>query len=154
TIAANTANSQLTNATGGGLYSIDAGVTVLNNTIVAGNSKVGGNPIIPVGIPNDIDAVLDAASSNNLVGDAGSSGGLVNGPNGNIVGVDVRTVLAPLADTGGPTLTFALLPGSPAIHAGNTSKVPDGVTTDQRGLPFARITNGHADIGAEQSGQT
>jgi hypothetical protein len=40
-------------------------------------------------------------------------------------------LLGPLADNGGPTLTHALLPGSPAINAAPTC----AVTTDQRGLP-------------------
>ena len=40
--------------------------------------------------------------------------------------------LGPLADNGGPTLTMALLPGSPAIDAGDTSLAP---ATDQRGFP-------------------
>jgi hypothetical protein len=51
--------------------------------------------------------------------------------------------LGPLADNGGPTLTMAQLPGSPAIDAGNTSLAP---TTDQRGVP--RPFSLAADIGA------
>jgi hypothetical protein len=51
--------------------------------------------------------------------------------------------LGPLADNGGPTLTVALLPGSPAIDAGNTSLAP---ATDQRGVP--RPFSLAADIGA------
>jgi hypothetical protein len=48
---------------------------------------------------------------------------------------------------------MALLPGSPAIDAGNNSLIPAGITTDQRG--FARIVNGTVDIGAfESSGFT
>ena len=48
---------------------------------------------------------------------------------------------------------MALLPGSPAIDAGNNALIPAGVTTDQRGL--SRIVNGVVDIGAfESSGFT
>src|SRR5262249_40378690 len=62
-------------------------------------------------------------------------------------------LLAPLGNYGGPTLTMALLPGSPAIDAGNNGLIPAGVTTDQRGL--ARVVNGTVDIGAfESSGFT
>jgi hypothetical protein len=55
--------------------------------------------------------------------------------------------LDPLADNGGPTLTMALLPGSPAIDAGNTSLAP---ATDQRG--FSRPAGLAADIGAFEYG--
>ena len=52
-------------------------------------------------------------------------------------------MLGPLQDNGGPTMTMALLPGSPAIDAG----VPvAGITTDQRGI--SRSISGLPDIGA------
>jgi hypothetical protein len=51
--------------------------------------------------------------------------------------------LAPLADNGGSTPTMALLPGSPAIDAGDDSACPP---TDQRGVP--RPIGAHCDIGA------
>ncbi|MBE0542629.1 MAG: hypothetical protein IH623_14815, partial [Verrucomicrobia bacterium] len=51
--------------------------------------------------------------------------------------------LGPLANNCGPTLTMALLPGSPAIDAGNTAAAPP---TDQRGVP--RPYGQAADIGA------
>jgi hypothetical protein len=51
--------------------------------------------------------------------------------------------LGPLANNGGPILTMALRPGSPAIDAGDTSLAPD---TDQRGFP--RPAGLAADIGA------
>ncbi len=44
---------------------------------------------------------------------------------------------------------MALLPGSPAIDAGNNALILAGVTTDQRGL--GRIANGRVDIGAFES---
>jgi hypothetical protein len=55
--------------------------------------------------------------------------------------------LAPLGDNGGPTLTMALLPGSPAIDFGDTSAAP---FTDQRGFP--RPAGLAADIGAFEFG--
>ena len=58
--------------------------------------------------------------------------------------INTDPLLGPLADNGGPTLTQALLPGSPAIDAG----VPvAGLTTDQRGL--GRV--GAVDIGSFES---
>ncbi len=55
--------------------------------------------------------------------------------------------LALLANNGGPTPTIALLPGSPAIDAGDTTAAPP---TDQRG--FLRPIGPAADIGAFEYG--
>ena len=57
--------------------------------------------------------------------------------------VDINPLLGPLATNGGPTLTQALLPGSPAIEAGAATA---GITTDQRGLPRPEVAA--PDIGA------
>ncbi len=68
---------------------------------------------------------------------------------GNITGVDPQ--LGPLANNGGPTRTHALLPGSPAINAGDPAAVAgmNGVPEfDQRGSGFARVVDGRLDIGA------
>ena len=66
--------------------------------------------------------------------------------------------MGPLADNGGfelpdgsHILTHALLPGSPAINAGDLNAVAGvgGVPEfDQRGEPFGRIVGGRIDIGA------
>ena len=70
---------------------------------------------------------------------------------------DARAVadlrLGPLADNGGPTMTHALLPGSPAIDAALDADCP---ADDQRG--FARPVDGDADgvrrcdVGAFEAG--
>jgi hypothetical protein len=52
-------------------------------------------------------------------------------------------MLAAPANTGGPTLTLALLPGSPALDAGTDVGAP---TVDQRGSP--RPSGAGVDIGA------
>ena len=56
--------------------------------------------------------------------------------------------LGPLQNNGGPTQTQALLPGSPAINAGNPAGCRDALgallLADQRGFP--RL--GRCDIGA------
>jgi hypothetical protein len=54
-------------------------------------------------------------------------------------------MLGPLEDNGGPTPTMALLPGSPAVAAGDTSHAPG---FDQRGPGFPRMVEGQIDIGA------
>jgi hypothetical protein len=115
---------------GGGIY--NAGTLNLRNTVLAGNTAYLGR---------DLDGSL-ATSGYNLIGSTEGGSGydetdLLN----------VNPMLGPLRDNGGPTFTHALLPGSPAIDAGdpNFSGLPD---FDQRGDGFPRIVNGIVDIGA------
>lgn len=88
--------------------------------------------------------------------DVRSDDGLVSGSNNLIMAAETGTTppmdtltgcprLAPLLDNGGPTLTLALLPGSPAIDAGYD---PFALGTDQRGTGFDRVVGANADIGA------
>jgi len=137
----------------GGLYQ-DNGSLTLRNTIVAGNFH-GASPSTT---PDDISGAVEAASSFNLIG-TGGSGGLTNGVNSNLVGV-ANPGLGTLAGNGGSTRTHALLPGSPAIDAGDNcvtqsthcgdADVPV-LTTDQRGTGFNRLVSTNVDIGAFES---
>ncbi|MGC5328770.1 beta strand repeat-containing protein, partial [Brevibacillus sp. SYSU BS000544] len=124
--------------TGGGIYLHNsANSLVLWNSIVSKNTRENG-------VFDNISAgSVDGSSSNNLIG-SGGSGGLVNGFNGNQVGVD-DPKLGPLADNGGGTKTHALLPGSLAIDAGSNTAA-SLLATDQRGAGFLRkIDSGDAD---------
>jgi hypothetical protein len=60
-------------------------------------------------------------------------------------------VIGPLADNGGDTETHALLPGSPAVDAGDPSFAPPPIF-DQRGPIHFRIVNDRLDIGAYEAG--
>ncbi len=125
---------------GGGLGTA-SGTATLYNTIVALNTT-------DIGLDG---GTISSASAYNLIG-TGGSGDLVDGVNGNQVGV-ADPGLGALADNGGPTQTIALLPGSPAINAGSNALAVDPstgqpLTTDQRGPGFARIVGGAVDIGA------
>lgn len=121
---------------GAGFF-VNAGRPTLSNSIVAGNVKNG--------TANDFgaqpQAVLTAASGFNLIG-KDLSGTLLDGSNGNIVGI-ADPGLGPLADHGGYTETRLLLSGSKAIDAGDNAAVME---FDQRGL--SRKLNGKTDIGA------
>jgi hypothetical protein len=115
---------------GGGI----AGTVTLQNSIVASNS--GGNCKSGV-----------VSKSYNL-----SSDGTCNFSNsGDRNNTDPK--LGPLQNNGGPTFTMALLPGSPAIDAGNPSGCNDGqgnlLATDQRGMPRPdKEDTGGCDMGA------
>jgi hypothetical protein len=125
---------------GGGIF--QGGNAVLNGDIVVGNFAIDSfhNPT-----PNDIYGSADPSSSDNLIGTG--SGGLLDGQNGNQVGVPIANVgLAALGNYGGPTQTFALLPGSPALGRGITETT---AATDQRGV--ARPIGTPSDVGAFQS---
>jgi hypothetical protein len=143
TLSANSANYD-----GGGIA--NGGTAVLDNTIVALNTD-GTGPGAPA---DDIAGTVDTTNShNNLIG-TGGAGGLVNGGNGNLVGVS-DPGLAPLGDYGGSTQTMALLAGSPAIDAGSAT-IP-GVTVptiDQRGAqrgPAGLNAGLNPDIGAYEA---
>ena len=157
------ANNSDVGGFGGG---IDGSITGVNDTIAYNTATYGGgglsgdftlnNSLIALntsgtGTPDDISGTVSSASAYNLIG-IGGSGGLVNGTNGNQVGV-ANPGLGPLAYYGGPTQTIALLPGSPAIDMGSNALAVDPstgqpLTTDQRGPGFLRIVNGTVDIGA------
>src|SRR5207302_3916995 len=64
-----------------------------------------------------------------------NGGGFLNGPGDQI---NTEPMLGPLQDNGGPTFTHALLPGSPAIDAGDPSFTPPPYY-DQRGPVFWRV---------------
>ena len=134
--------------TGGGLRV--SGDTVLHNSIVAGNTRGTGSA------GNEINGVVHASSSHNLIGTflTSSDAGGMSPANGNLyVGNDVH--LGPLADNGGQTKTHALLPRSSAIDAGsNLQAVLANLTTDQRGENRYRDGGSgslHVDIGAYEA---
>lgn len=136
----NTTITQNTAPQGGGI--IGPHVT-MHNTLLAGNTA------------NDCDNTGPTSQGHNLLGTNTNCTFLPT--TGDLVGtaacpIDPR--LGPLADNGGPTLTHALLPRSPAINAGNPSPPGSGdlacEATDQRGgaRPFA----GRCDMGAVEIG--
>jgi hypothetical protein len=130
---------------GGGLNvaNVSSSSPILHNTLIAGNFRGATGTT-----PDDVYGRLDAGGDYNLIGDGSGMTGLSNGVNGNLVGSadnPIDPLLGPLADNGGPTLTHALLSGSPAIDAGNNAYATDW---DQRGPGFPRIVNGIIDIGA------
>jgi len=124
----------------GSCYGGSGGTLTLRNTLVA-TSPSGG----------DCTGQAPIDASHNLIEDATNSCGLTNGVNGNLVGVDPQ--LGPLTNNGGPTQTIALLPGSPAINAGDADVCATAPVNgvDQRG--YVRPGTGHTQcsIGAYEA---
>jgi predicted outer membrane repeat protein len=119
-------NNTLDSNTGGGIRILDNVSVVLSNNILA-NSINGA----------DCFSAEDAqiTGSNNLI--------VNNAASPNSCGIPLLTSspnLSHPADNGGPTQTMALLPGSPAIDAGDNTYCP---AEDQRG--FARPMDGNND---------
>jgi hypothetical protein len=87
----------------------------------------------------------------NLIGQIDGFTDFTNGVNGDLAGTGaspINPLLSPLQMNGGATLTFALLPGSPAIDSGDDDLLgpPENLTVDQCGNP--RKSGAHVDIGA------
>ena len=113
------------------------------NTIIASNLKNEN------GVNPDVSGDDFTSNGYNLIGDSTGSTGF-NEATGDIVGTSDNPIdprLAPLDFNGGSTQTFALLPDSPAIGAGDPTVLDTDPTTDQRGFP-RRAADGSADIGA------
>lgn len=137
---------------GGGIR----GSANLRNSIVAGNiSDFNEYPDVVTG--DDLQGTVNG-NNFNIIGDLTGATGTV-GTGTDLVSSNV--LLGPLQNNGGFTLTHAILPGSPAINAGNTALVVadtedldgDGDPTeptpfDQRGADFARVSGSSVDIGA------
>ena len=160
TISGNSAGTS-----GGGIYELrrvaPPSLRVTNSTITGNSAPSGG------GIYNKryaVDSIVEISntilnagvSGENIFNDGGTitslgynlssddGGGYLTGPGDQI---NTDPLLGPLQDNGGPTLTHALLRGSPAIDAGDPNFIPPPFN-DQRGSPFDRVFNGRIDIGS------
>ena len=118
---------------GGGIFDSFT-VSAIGNTILAGNS------------PDDC-ALPVTSLGYNL--ESGTSCGCTQPTDQQ----SADPLLGPLADNGGPTLTHALLPGSPALD-----EIPPpyngALPTDQRGFARPYPAGGFADIGAVEMQMT
>ncbi len=140
TVTDSTLSGNSAAAEGGGIdntsgFDNSPGTLILANTIIAGNTAPAGP---------DVSGAVTSLGYNLIGNSSGASG---------FVATDLQSVnplLGPLQNNGGPTETMALLPGSPAIDAGNVALALDAngnpLTTDQRGAP--RNVFGGVDIGA------
>lgn len=152
TVTGNTADaSDDGNGDGGGVFSFHS--MSLRNSLLADNTDSGGEA-------PDCGSSVDFTSEGfNLIGVGAGCFGISDGVNGDQVGTVAQPIdplIAVLDDNGGPTPTQALLPGSPAIDAGNpagcTDAIGDPLLVDQRGSPRPADGNGEGtavcDVGA------
>jgi hypothetical protein len=139
TILNSTVANNSASGLGGGLWNNENSILVYQNAIIAGNGDDCAN-----------EAVL-TSQGHNLVGsetgcDSSAPGDLTVDPD-----LVFTTLLGPLLNNGGATPTHALLPGSPAIDAGDdglcAAEPVNGV--DQRGVP--RFQGAHCDSGAYEA---
>jgi hypothetical protein len=151
-------NSTITNNSASvtsGIFTYIDGSAEVRNTIIAGNND---GP--------DLEGPF-TTRGNNLIGRSDGTNGFTNGLNGDQVGTPATPLdprLAPLANNGGTTQTHAPLADSAAVDAGNNCILNDtcspslgsSLTSDQRGVGFARSTDGDGngtatvDIGASE----
>jgi len=124
----------------------------LSNTLLAANTLGAG-----ASDPDCAGALTDGPGGHNLLGNNVGCSGLTNGVNGDQVGAGASPIdprLVPLANNGGPTQTMALLAGSPAIGAGDTTTCEQAPINDldQRGVPRNAALRRACDIGAYDTG--
>ncbi|MGK7927240.1 MAG: CHAT domain-containing protein [Spirulina sp.] len=132
TIRNSTIASNAAEINGGGIYS-SGGTFHITNTIIAKNTANGTG--------NDLGGDFTGSTLNtNLFSDTSGATNLTVGT-GNII---AEPLLSPLGNYGGDTQTQLLLPGSPAINAGD---IATATTTDQRGYSRG-VSSDRADIGA------
>jgi hypothetical protein len=167
TISNSTISSNTATFFGGGIHndSRSGGHAVLriNNSTLSGNSANSGGAIYNTAFFGgtatvDIaDTILNSGpTGGTLFNDSGTvsshgynisnddGGGLLIG-RGDQINTD--PLLGELQDNGGPTFTHRLLPGSPAIDAGDPNFTPPPFF-DQRGPGFNRVVNGRIDKGS------
>lgn len=131
-----TASCTITNSTiadnlGVSIENFGEGVTHIKGTILAGDGRT-----------IEADSGTFFSDGYNLSDDDG--GGFLNATGDQ---TNTNPVLGPLHGNGGPTSTHELMPGSPAINAGNPDFTPPP-DNDQRGAGFPRVSHGRIDIGS------
>jgi hypothetical protein len=126
-------------------------VTLTNSTVSSNYASLSAGGIEGGGVIGN--TLLNNNSGANITGTIKSLGYNLSSDDGggNLTGpgdqINTDPMLGPLQDNGGPTLTYALLPGSPAINAGDPNFTPPPFN-DQRGAPFVRVFRGRIDIGS------
>ena len=167
TISNSTLSGNSATGSGGAIYNAPGGVhfsvsrVSVKNSTISGNSAPNGGGIYNNGASGGAEVelgstILNAGSSGQNIANFGAvhsfgynlasdnGGGVLRGPGDRI---NTNPMLGLLTHNGGPTLTHALLAGSPAIDAGDPNFTPPP-SFDQRGPGHPRVVNGRIDIGS------
>jgi len=156
TLSNSTVSGNATELHGGGIWT--SGQCAITNSTLSGNSGMNGGAINNRLGTLEIESTIlkRGDSGSNIVNDSGtvtSHGYNLSSDDGSgyLIGpgdqVNADPMVGPLQDNGGPTLTHALIPGSPAIDGGDPKFTPPP-NYDQRGPGFPRVVNGRMDIGS------
>ena len=145
---------------GGGIFHTDGNLIVTNSTFADNNAPAGtasGILVATFGAPASATLTNNVLEGNGgafaCAIEGGGAATIISG-GGNVIsdgscnpgGADLSStdaLLGPLADNGGPTLTYALGAGSPAIDFAGAGACP---ATDQRGV--ARPQGAGCDVGS------
>jgi hypothetical protein len=166
TVVNSTISGNSAGDSGGGIFNSTGAVEIANSTISGNSAPQGGGGGIS-NVAGEYGATLEmgnaifnaGASGENIVNYGGTvtshgynlssddGGGYLTSPGDQI---NTDPLLGPLQDNGGPTLTHAPLPGSPAIDAGDPNFTPPPLR-DQRGPCFHRLFGHRIDIGSVET---
>lgn len=161
------ASNMSTLSGGGGIYVEDGSATIINSTISSNNAPNAGGVLLSNATATLSNTIVSANTVDPAYlssADIGAKSSIINAQScllgskmtGAINGSNVGNIftdspgLGALQDNGGPTLTMALLDGSPAIDAGsNALAMASGhsLVSDQR-PGFERTVGAAVDIGA------
>ncbi len=145
-------NTTVTANSGGGVISPgSAGGRVINSTIINNSGTDFSDTSALVSIGNSIIGNISGwriqSLGYNVISSVSNGVEFVGTTTGNQLNVNPQ--IAALANNGGTTETFALLPTSPAINAGNSALTTnESLFKDQRTSCFRRIVGVSVDIGA------
>jgi hypothetical protein len=157
TISNSTFSGNVASLTGGAVFNL-ATLQLANSTLSNNSATFLAGGILNFGQLQIGNTILNAGASGvNLYVNGGGTvtslgynlssddaGGFLTGPGDQVF---TNPMLGPLHNNGGPTLTHALLPGSPAIDTGDPNFTPPPLF-DQRGPGFDRVVNGRIDKGS------
>ena len=131
-------NSTISGNSGGGISVSDlpeASLSITNSIVAENYQDSSTETQLDLVVGSDLSLTINYS----LIG-VGDNLGTISGNNGNLIGTQalpLDPLLGRLADNGGPTMTQALLSGSPAINAGSDASALDSsgtpLATDQRG---------------------